>query len=61
METRPIAKNIDASIIVSWNRIIARAVDNTPSQKPATPNAQLTKLPHQKITDWVNTGYKQSH
>lgn len=50
----------DASIITSWDRIKARAVDNNPSQMPALPNAPLTTVDKQKITDWVNAGHRQS-
>ena len=50
----------DASIISSWDRIKARAVDNTPSQMPETPNSPLTIVDKQKITDWVNAGHRQS-
>ena len=49
----------DASIISSWDRIKARAVDNSPSQMPQTPNAPLTIVDKQKITDWVNAGHRQ--
>ncbi len=50
----------DASIIASWDRIKARAVDNMPSQMPAPPNAMLTGPDKQKIVDWVNAGHRQS-
>ena len=50
----------DANIISSWDRIKARAVDNTPSQMPEAPNAPLTVVDKQKITDWVNAGHRQS-
>jgi uncharacterized membrane protein len=50
----------DVSIISSWDRIKARAVDNVPSQMPQTPNAPLTNIDKQKITDWVNAGHRQS-
>ncbi len=50
----------DASIVSSWDRIKARAVDNTPSQMPEAPNAPLTMVDKQKITDWVNAGHRQS-
>lgn len=49
----------DASIISSWDRIKARAVDNVPSQMPAPPNSPLTNVDKQKITDWVNAGHRQ--
>lgn len=50
----------DASIISSWDRIKARAVDNLPSRMPLPPNAPLTNVDKQKITDWVNAGHRQS-
>lgn len=50
----------DASIVNSWDRIKARAVDNTPSQMPEAPNSPLTTVDKQKITDWVNAGHRQS-
>ncbi len=50
----------DASIVASWDRIKARAVDNVPSQMPEAPNAPLTSVDKQKITDWVNAGHRQS-
>ncbi|HNC39490.1 MAG TPA: hypothetical protein PK492_08995, partial [Chitinophagaceae bacterium] len=50
----------DANIIASWDRIKARAVDNIPTQMPLAPNAPLTPVDKQKITDWVNAGHRQS-
>lgn len=50
----------DASIISSWDRIKARAVDATPTQMPEAPNSPLTAIDKQKITDWVNAGHRQS-
>ena len=50
----------DASIISSWDRIKARAVDNLPTRMPQAPNAALTNVDKQKITDWVNAGHRQS-
>ncbi|MGQ0738582.1 MAG: hypothetical protein ACT4OJ_05935 [Bacteroidota bacterium] len=50
----------DASVVASWDRIKARAVDNMPSQMPAPPNAMLTAPDKQKIVDWVNAGHRQS-
>lgn len=50
----------DASIVASWDRIKARAVDNIPTQMPEQPNAPLTAPDKQKITDWVNAGHRQS-
>ncbi|HNU15344.1 MAG TPA: hypothetical protein PKI55_12895 [Chitinophagaceae bacterium] len=50
----------DSSILASWDRIKARAVDNNPTQMPQLPNAPLTAVDKQKITDWVNAGHRQS-
>jgi uncharacterized membrane protein len=50
----------DASIVNSWDRIKARAVDNIPSAMPEAPNSPLTMVDKQKITDWVNAGHRQS-
>jgi hypothetical protein len=50
----------DASIVASWDRIKARAVDGNPSFMPAAPNSPLTLADRQKITDWVNAGHRQS-
>lgn len=50
----------DASIVASWDRIKARAVDANPSQMPEAPNAPLTNPDKQKIVDWVNAGHRQS-
>lgn len=52
--------DLDANIVNSWDRIKARAVDNIPSQMPQAPNAPLTTVDKQKITDWVNAGHRQS-
>ena len=50
----------DASIVSSWDRIKARAVDGNPSFMPIAPNSPLTNVDKQKITDWVNAGHRQS-
>jgi hypothetical protein len=50
----------DASIVASWDRIKARAVDNIPTQMPELPNSVLTPPDKQKIVDWVNAGHRQS-
>lgn len=50
----------DASIVASWDRIKARAVDANPSRMPEAPNAPLTLPDKQKIVDWVNAGHRQS-
>lgn len=46
----------DNSIVSSWDRIKARAVDGNPSFMPQ--NGQLTALDKQKIVDWVNAGHR---
>lgn len=48
----------DSSIVASWDRIKARAVDGIPSFMPQ--NGQLTSIDKQKITEWVNAGHRQS-
>lgn len=50
----------DASIVASWDRIKARAVDGLPTFMPETPNSPLTIADRQKITDWVNAGHRQT-
>jgi hypothetical protein len=50
----------DTAIINNWDKIKARAVDNIPSQMPPLPNAPLTIVDKQKITDWVNAGHRIS-
>ncbi len=50
----------DASIISSWDRIKARAVDGIPSFMPPAPNSPLTNPDKQKILDWVNAGHRQT-
>ncbi len=50
--------NTDSSVLFNWDRIKARAVDNVPTQMPAAPNAPLTAIDKQKITDWVNAGHR---
>ena len=53
-------KNFDAdnSIVNSWDRIKARAVDGMPTFMPQAPNAPLTAIDKQKIVDWVNAGHR---
>ena len=53
-------KNFDTddSIVNSWNRIKARAVDGMPTFMPQAPNAPLTAIDKQKIVDWVNAGHR---
>ncbi len=48
----------DATIVSSWDRIKARAVDNLPTSMPQAPNVPLTAPDKQKITDWVNAGHR---
>lgn len=48
----------DASIVNSWDRIKARAVDGNPSFMPQAPNSPLTNPDKQKIVDWVNAGHR---
>ena len=50
----------DASIVASWDRIKARAVDGLPTFMPEAPNSPLTIADRQKITDWVNAGHRQT-
>ena len=52
--------DFDAGIVSSWDRIKARAVDNIPTRMPESPNAALTAVDKQKITDWINAGHRQS-
>ena len=56
------AKNFDtdASVVNSWDRIKARAVDGIPTYMPEAPNSPLTNPDKQKIIDWVNAGHRQS-
>lgn len=53
-------KNFDAdnNVVLSWDRIKARAVDGIPSFMPAAPNSPLTAIDKQKIVDWVNAGHR---
>lgn len=46
----------DNSIVSSWDRIKARAVDGNPSFMPQ--GGQLTAPDKQKIVDWVNAGHR---
>ena len=50
----------DASIVASWDRIKARAVDGLPTFMPEAPNSPLTMADRQKITEWVNAGHRQT-
>lgn len=48
----------DCTIVISWDRIKARAVDGIPSFMPPAPNPQLSAADKQKITDWITAGHK---
>jgi hypothetical protein len=50
----------DASVINSWDRIKARAVDGIPTFMPEAPNSPLTNPDKQKIVDWVNAGHRMT-
>jgi hypothetical protein len=45
----------DCTIVSSWDRIKARAVDNIPSSMP--PSGPLAQADKDKITAWVNAGH----
>ncbi len=45
----------DCTIVSSWDRIKARAVDNIPSAMP--PGSPLSQTDKNKITAWVNAGH----
>jgi hypothetical protein len=51
-------KNFDTdnSIVNSWDRIKARAVDGNPSYMPQ--GGQLTTVDKNKIIDWINAGHR---
>ena len=46
----------DCTIVNSWDRIKARAVD-APTSMPPAPNAQLSSTDKQKILDWIAAGH----
>jgi hypothetical protein len=48
----------DCTIVSSWDRIKARAVDGIPSFMPPPPNPQLSNADKQKITDWIAAGHR---
>jgi hypothetical protein len=48
----------DCTIVSSWDRIKARAVDGIPSFMPPPPNAQLSNADKQKILDWIAAGHR---
>ncbi len=47
----------DCTIVSSWDRIKARAVDGIPSFMPPAPAAQLSNADKQKILDWIAAGH----
>jgi hypothetical protein len=49
---------LDCTIVGSWDRIKARAVDANPSQMPPPPSAALNAADKLKITDWINAGHR---
>jgi hypothetical protein len=48
---------VDCTIVNSWDRIKARAVDGSPSFMPPS-GPQLSAADKQKITDWIAAGHK---
>ncbi|HQW93605.1 MAG TPA: hypothetical protein PKY28_10920 [Ferruginibacter sp.] len=48
----------DCTIVGSWDRIKARAVDGNPSFMPPPPNPQLSAGDKQKILDWISAGHR---
>ncbi len=49
---------LDCTIVSSWDRIKARAVDANPSVMPPPPNAALSATDKQKILDWIAAGHR---
>jgi hypothetical protein len=47
----------DCTIVTSWDRIKARAIDASPSVMPPSPNTALSATDKQKITDWITAGH----
>ena len=47
----------DCTIVGSWDRIKARAVD-APTTMPPSPNPQLSATDKQKILDWIAAGHQ---
>jgi hypothetical protein len=50
----------DCTIVGSWDRIKARAVD-APTSMPPAPNPQLSATDKQKILDWINAGHNHTN
>jgi hypothetical protein len=48
---------VDCTIVGSWDRIKARAVD-APTTMPPAPNPQLSAADKQKILDWIAAGHQ---
>lgn len=48
----------DCTIVNSWDRIKARAVDGIPSFMPPAPTPQLSATDKQKIMDWITAGHR---
>jgi hypothetical protein len=50
----------DCTIVGSWERIKARAVD-APTSMPPAPNPQLSATDKQKILDWITAGHNHTN
>ncbi len=50
----------DCTIVGSWERIKARAVD-APTSMPPAPRAQLSAADKQKIVDWIAAGHNNTN
>jgi hypothetical protein len=50
----------DCTIVSSWDRIKARAVD-APTSMPPAPNPQLSAADKQKILDWITAGHNHTN
>jgi hypothetical protein len=50
----------DCTIVGSWDRIKARAVD-APTTMPPAPRAQLSATDKQKILDWIAAGHNHTN
>ena len=51
---------LDCTIVGSWDRIKARAVD-APTTMPPSPNPQLSAADKQKILDWITAGHQYTN